>query len=180
MNVNTEQLAHPQQGHEQPQDQAQVQHQLQFMYQHLAYLQAQLQAQQAQPKLRINQPDLFYGDKAKVEAFLFQHQLHFDVNKVLGDASKIIIAAASFRGPALDFWIQTQDAIHNNNHEPIATWQDFCKILRQRFEVVDPTLQARDELAALTQSGDINAYINQFTAISNKILSLNEVSTRRS
>ena len=117
-------------------------------------------------QLQVRKPELFGGDKDKVETFLFQLELRLNLFNINQDADKIAMAAASLKDAALDYWFQL---CNSGQAAAINTWQHFRNALLRRFQVVNPSLSARDEISNLSQTSSVSIYTTKFTAIINRI-----------
>ncbi|KAA8493470.1 hypothetical protein FVE85_4607 [Porphyridium purpureum] len=72
----------------------------------------------------------------------------------------IRVAATYFRGSALIWWIGVVSA-----NSPPDTWDVFQREVELQFAPPNAVRQARDELAALTQTGEVSEYCDRFNHI---------------
>lgn len=133
-----------------------------------------VQQRGSSPSVKVTPPDAYFGDKSKVDTFIFQHEMYFNAMKVYDDASKVNIAASNFRGPAINFWMQVMDSVNKGERASVNNWNVFCNIFRKRFQVINPVLWARNEIANTTQTDSVSNYVDRFTAICNQIPDMSE------
>jgi hypothetical protein len=145
-----------------------LQQQNNTLQQQVNQLQQQQQQQQPQPhntpSAKPPLPQLFSGQEGKgtaVEQWLFAVDRYFTLRS-LPAADRVPFASTLLTRDA-DLWYQRRFQEANGN--PFATWADFATAIRARFTPVNATRRARDELAALHQTGSVRAYISAFTTL---------------
>lgn len=148
----------------------------------IGQLEAQLAAQAAAPpppvppadtrapRLKAPTPELFTypARDVNVDAWHFSLDNYFSLQPAHNDAAKIIYAGSLMRKGAAAWYRATYP-----NPAAIAdTWDGFKLNMRTEFQIISPTREARDRLAACTQRGSVAAYISAFRSIAVEIADL--------
>ena len=108
------------------------------------------------PKLR--EPDTYHGTRTPhaAESWLRSVQRYADVTG-MDEVDRVQYAINLFRGDA-DTWWRTREIVGHD----ASTWIDFCKLVLDEFRPRNAKQTARDRLAALTQTGTVEEYVNDF------------------
>jgi len=107
-------------------------------------------------------PNPFDGTSGKLEEFLSDLRLCFLADGRFNTAQKQIIYALSYmKGGSAHAW-----AVNESKREELwATWADFERALRGRFEMGDRMVEAQDALHGLKQRGrPVEEYFDTFKA----------------
>ena len=78
------------------------------------------------------------------------------------DNTRITMAGASFRGAAKMWYYYIRGSPHQAAHVNNLTWEYFKASMIKNFKPLDPIRIARDQLASLTQLGDISSYTTEY------------------
>ena len=82
--------------------------------------------------VKVEKPEHYDGDKAKdLDTWPFQVREHLELSTVLA-RGHVLYAASLLRGNAALWWREACEA----NRRP-ATWDDFCRALREQFRPED-------------------------------------------
>ena len=96
--------------------------------------------------IKVEKPKQYDGDKAKdLDTWLFQVREHLDLSTVPA-RGHVPYAASLLHGNAALWWREVCEA----NRRP-ATWDDFCRELREQFRPEDYGRRGRDDLATMRQ-----------------------------
>ena len=96
--------------------------------------------------VKIEKPENYDGSKGRdMDTWLFQVQEHLQLTVILV-RGHVPYAASLLRGNAALWWRELCQA----NNRP-ATWDDFCRLLREQFRPKNYSRRGRDELAGLKQ-----------------------------
>ncbi len=100
-------------------------------------------------------PQPFDGTSGKLEEFLSDLRLCFlaDSGRFDTPRKQIIYALSYMKGGSAHAWAVNQSKSLQENRELWATWTDFEKALRGRFEMGDRKVEAQDALHDLRQGG---------------------------
>lgn len=134
--------------------QQQLQHQQQALQQ-LQQQHVQLQQQQQQSVSSLKPPKIptFEGVMGfEVDTWMREVKKHFEWyghNKFPNDAAKIKYAAVHFGGAALDWWDAVDKSEMGN-----WTWNDFERLLHERYRPKLAAEVAREQLARIQQKGN--------------------------
>ena len=74
----------------------------------------------------------------------------------------IDIVATRTEGAANSWLTHEQDAMARRTRTPWATWKEFAQEMIQAFEPTTDESVARQQLAALKQTGRVSSYIQKF------------------
>jgi hypothetical protein len=131
--------------------------QVQLQQQLLAQVQPQQQQQRAAPApVRIMPHMEFEGRVGALDAWVASMKQQFEYNSLVSDGDQIKLSAATFRGPALE-WYQALGAGVPQQ------WDILVKELRKRFQPLDNSVSARAKILALKQgTGSVADYVSAF------------------
>lgn len=143
--------------------------QLNALIQNLATLTAALSQRSGGASKAIAAPVAFKGDKNDARRFLTQFEVWADLQPGFTDATGARVlrtwfpaALSRLEGEAAR-WGTPYMARLNSATLPWATWEDFKKALRQRFQAADPAANALEQLVALRQgSTTVSEYAGRF------------------
>ena len=94
--------------------------------------------------VKVEKPENYDGSKGRdLDTWLFQVQEHLQLT-VMPVRGHSPYAASLLRGNATLWWRQLCQA----NNRP-ATWEDFCRLLREQFRPENYSHRGRDELVDL-------------------------------
>jgi len=115
------------------------------------------------PSIKIPKPEKFKGERAKLQPFLVQMDMHTTINANMlgGDEGKIIYVVTHLEGAAFG-WVEP--AIQQYYNEPKKNWSDFTKeiftsynkfkeVLEDTFGDIDKVRTAERQLQELKQTG---------------------------
>ncbi|CAI5481877.1 unnamed protein product [Closterium sp. Yama58-4] len=144
----------------------------------------------------VNPPPFNPTDKAvTVKGWLFGVEVFFTAAGVNDDATRINYAVSLLRGAALEWWRRTLETgtptgvthaadgtstVVNQVAEPIfgvtkiRTWKEWGAALRDRFEHVSASEQARMKLRAWSQMGSVQDYTASFMGFADQIDDMSE------
>jgi hypothetical protein len=114
---------------------------------------------------KVNPPDQFFGEKEKMETFLAQLQLSFQLqsSRFPDDKTKILFAVSYMKGTAFNWalpYIQT-------DHTLLTNYEEFLNNFRATFSDINRPRQAARELLDLKQGcRPVVAYITDFQCLS--------------
>jgi hypothetical protein len=133
--------------------------QVQLQQQLLAQMQPQPQQQQQQPPraahVRVMPHMEFEGRVGALDAWVASMRQQFDYHGLASDSDQIKLSAATFRGPALE-WYQALGAVPQQ-------WAALVSELRKRFQPLDNSVSARANILALRQgTGSVADYVSKF------------------
>jgi hypothetical protein len=122
------------------------------------------------PVLKPAKPDTFDGSKPgnRVDSWLFQLNEYFSACGVHNDLERVAYAGAMLRGAAGTWWRQRRTHAAAGMSD-VSTWHQFSTELRDQFTIVNAVKVARDELAALKQTGAVQNYAIKFRDITLQI-----------
>jgi hypothetical protein len=105
------------------------------------------------------------GDDLAVNLWLSALELWFGVAHIDAslDAERIEVAAAAFRGPALQWWTATATADAAPVASAIGQWTAVVALLRKHYLPQEPSKWARTQLDALIHTGT-NANVMDYTS----------------
>ena len=96
--------------------------------------------------VKVEKPKQYDGDKAKdLNTWLFQVRKHLE-SSTTPSRGHAPYATSLLCGNAALWWREACEA----NHQP-ATWEDFCRELRDQFRPEDYGRRGRDDLATMWQ-----------------------------
>lgn len=105
-------------------------------------------------------PQIYAGRRNEdVRAWLFHMEEQLNLYQVALD-QRVAFAGSCMTGAALTWYRSVRDCA-----TPITDWHTFAAKLREEFMSINPKKQARDQLAALTQTGDVRGYTAAFRRI---------------
>ena len=113
--------------------------------------------------VKVEKLEAYNGDKSRdLDSWLFQVCEHLDIT-VIPERGHVPYAASLQRGNAALWWRETCEG----NCRP-ATWEDFCRVLREQFRPEDYGRRGRDKLAGLRQYGKetVADFVSRFRATS--------------
>jgi hypothetical protein len=128
------------------------------------------------PLLKPAKPDTFDGAKPgnRVDSWLFQLTEYFGACGVISGAERVAYAGSMLRGAASTWWRQRRTQAAAGAMTDITTWDQFCAELRAQFTLINAVKVARDELAALKQTGAVQTYALRFRDITLQIPDITE------
>ena len=121
--------------------------------------------------VKVEKPEVYDGDKSRnLDTWLFQVREHLNLT-VIPERGHVPYAVSLLRGNAALWWHETCEG----NRRP-ATWEDFCRVLREQFRPEDYGRREQDELAGLQQYGKetVADFVSRFRATCLKIQNLSE------
>ena len=121
--------------------------------------------------VKVEKPETYGGEKARdLDTWLFQVREHLDITTIPA-AGHVPYAASLLRGNAALWWRE----VCEGNRRP-ATWDEFCRLLREQFRPEDYGRRGRDELATMRQKGgeSMADFVFRFRATCLKIPDLAE------
>ena len=121
--------------------------------------------------VKVEKPETYSGEKTRdLDTWLFQVREHLDITTIPA-RGHVPYAASLLRGNAALWWRETCEG----NRRP-ATWDDFCRMLRDQFRPEDYGRRGRDELATMRQFGkeSVADFVFRFRATCLKIPDLSE------
>ena len=123
------------------------------------------------PTLKPAKPETFDASKAgnRADNWLFQLNEYFNACNVHNDLERVAYAGAMLRGAAATWWRQRRTYAASGAMADITIWSQFCNELRTQFTVINAEKIARDQLAALKQTGAVQSYAIKFRDITIQI-----------
>ena len=121
--------------------------------------------------VKVEKPETYSGEKTRdLDTWLFQVREHLQITTIPA-AGHVPYAASLLRGNAALWWRETCEA----NRRP-ATWDDFCRMLRDQFRPEDYGRRGRDELATMRQFAkeSVADFVFRFRSTCLKIPDLSE------
>ena len=130
--------------------------------------------------LKMERPPQYSGASAakgktvlSVRAWAFSVQNYLDMTAPqLAEADRVRYAAGLLTGEAANWWYLRTHQRGFLAEAPIRTLPEFFEGLTRRFEPILEEQQARDSLAALTQTGTVETYYSKFMDLAGHIGSL--------
>ena len=96
--------------------------------------------------VKVEKPETYSGEKSRdLDTWLFQVRKHLQITTIPAPGH-VPYAASLLRGNVALWWRETCEG----NRRP-ATWDDFCRMLREQFRPEDYGRRGRDELATMRQ-----------------------------
>ena len=106
----------------------------------------QVQLDGTRLSVKVEKLENYDGDKVKdLDTWLFQVREHLELSTVPAGAY-VAYAASLLRSNTAMWWREACEA-----HRRPATWEDFCRALRDQFRPEDYGHRGRDELATMQQ-----------------------------
>ena len=121
--------------------------------------------------VKVEKPETYSGERSRdLDTWLFQVREHLHITTIPAP-SHVPYAAPLFRGNAVLWWRETCES-----HRRPATWDDFCRMLREQFRPEDYGRRRRDELAMMQKYAkeSVADFVFRFRAICLKIPDLSE------
>ena len=131
----------------------------------------QVQLQGMRYGIKVEKPANYDGDKGQdLDTWLFQVREHLDLATIPA-AGHVAYAASLLRGNAALWWREACEA----HHRP-ATWDDFCRVIREQFRPEDYGRRGRDELATMRQYAreSVADFVYRFRATCLRVSDLSE------
>ena len=126
-------------------------------------------AQPQRGKVKIKEPDIFNGDRNKLEGFLDQLFLVFmgDTEKYATDKAKVAYALSYLGDGEIKYWKKHQVDQIRNDPRNMPTWQNFEALLRTSYTPLNQTDNALLDLEELSLEDfdDIHAFNAQFNML---------------
>ena len=122
--------------------------------------------------IKVEKPANYDGDKGQdLDTWLFQVREHLDLATIPA-TGHVAYAASLLRGNAALWWREACEA----QHRP-ATWDDFCRVIREQFRPEDYGRRGRDELATMWQytRESVADFVYRFRATCLRVPDLSEV-----
>ena len=126
-------------------------------------------------KLKVHPPDLYYGDRDKLDTFLLQCELNirFNLNAAVGDSDKVLFAstylrdrAAEWLEPFLKDWLFSAPGARNVDTEAIFNSYDtFRQRIGMMFGELNEQHKAQMALDTIRQRGSAANYTAEFQRI---------------
>ena len=118
---------------------------------------------------RVAKPDLYYGDRAKLEKWLMQFDVYFKIeDENIDDDDRPLLVVSYLRGRAEE-WVAPylRKYMDSDNNEESVTrmfqdWDEFKEKLRQTFSVANETNDAERAIQSLRQTKSAGDYANKF------------------
>ena len=121
--------------------------------------------------VKVEKPETYSGEKSRdLDTWLFQVREHLDITTIPA-RGHVPYAASLLRGNAALWWRE----VCEGNRRP-ATWDDFCRMLREQFRPEDYGRRGRDELATMRQGSreSVADFVSRFRATCLKVPDLAE------
>ena len=94
--------------------------------------------------VKVEKPETYNGEKSRdLDTWLFQVRKHLQITTIPAP-SHVLYAASLLRGNVALWWRETCE-----DHHCPATWDDFCRMLRDQFRPEDYRRRGCDELATM-------------------------------
>lgn len=114
-------------------------------------------------------PDLFYGDRRKLEVWLLQMDRHFHVEgDKIEDDDKVVLASTYMKGDA-EKWVEPilrkymdETIIDDDNTALVEDWTTFKTRLRQIFAPIKESVIAEQKIQNLRQTTSVAEYTTIF------------------
>ena len=121
--------------------------------------------------IKVEKPETYDGDKARdLDTWLFQVREHLELSNIpMG--GRVAYAASLLRSNAALWWREACEA----NRRP-ATWEDFCRVIREQFRPEDYGRRGRDKLATMRQYAreSVADFVYRFRATCLRVPDLSE------
>lgn len=122
-------------------------------------------SQMGAPRLQVNKPGLYYGDRNKLESWILQFDRHFHVEgNRIEEADKVVLATTYMRGDA-EKWVTPiirkymDDAIVDaSNTALVENWSTFKERLRQIFSPIQKPMIAEQKIQRLKHIRSVADY----------------------
>ena len=121
--------------------------------------------------VKVEKPETYSGERSRdLDTWLFQVREHLQITTIPAPGH-VPYAASLLRGNAALWWRETCES-----HRRPATWDDFCRMLREQFRPEDYGRRGRDELATMRQYAkeSVADFVSRFRATCLKITDLSE------
>lgn len=121
--------------------------------------------------VKVEKPETYSGERSRnLDTWLFQVREHLQITTIPAPRH-VPYAASLLHGNAALWWRETCES-----HRRPATWDDFCRMLREQFRPEDYGRRGRDELATMRQYAkeSVADFVFRFRAMCLKILDLSE------
>jgi hypothetical protein len=121
--------------------------------------------QVANAKTKIKEPDVYDGERAKLENFLQELDIYFTARSGMNDLAKILFAASYFRETAAS-WFRPYMAGYTKNGgtdypEVFDSYEGFKETLRNFFGDSDRQAALERKILAMIQKGSASDYVAQ-------------------
>ena len=121
--------------------------------------------------------DLFYGDRAKLSAFLIQLKLVYKLNpiKYEQDEDKVMFAALHLKGPAFAWFEPTlkdwvgEGPPEDDTERCFAKFADFEHRIKKIFGTAEEGRAAARVIYHIRQKGSAAAYFSEFDQVASKL-----------
>ena len=123
-----------------------------------------------EPRMKINAPEEFSGDRNKFDKFRAQLALSFAANPAQfeDERAKIVFAASFLRGPAADWWVPKLNV--TTAQTEFTTFPDFLQALRAAFDDPDATTTFAFELQRCRQGKKtVSEYYAKFLTLAARL-----------
>lgn len=124
--------------------------------------------------VKVNAPESFNGERAKLQTFLTQVDLYllFNSDKFNDEPSKVVFAASYLRGTAFE-WFSTHlqdyianrydaDVLRDTTKRIFGRYASFKALMQQTFGDIDEERTAERKLLYLKQTGSASSYAAEF------------------
>jgi hypothetical protein len=126
--------------------------------------------------LKVRMPDLFYGDRSKLEDWILQFDRHFHIEgDKIESADKVVLVSTFMKGPA-EKWVlpiirkYMDDSIMDaGNTALVEHWDAFKIRLRQIFSPFKESVIAEQKIQKLKQTKSAADYTNVFQQYAEQI-----------
>jgi hypothetical protein len=119
-------------------------------------------------KVKVATPDLFYGERAKLEPWLLQFDIYFHVKTEIEEENKVTLISSYLRGKALQ-WItpKLKRYFDNDVHDAalvkmIEDYDEFKEQIRKAFSIAKEPAIAEGVIQRLKQTQSVGDYANVF------------------
>jgi hypothetical protein len=114
-------------------------------------------------KIRIKDPDVYNGERAKLENFLQELDIYFTARQGMDDVGKVLFTASYFRETAAS-WFRPYMAGYTKNGgieypEIFGSYERFKSTLRSFFGDSDRQAALERKILAMTQKGSASDYV---------------------
>ena len=131
----------------------------------------QVQLQGMRYGVKVKKPANYDGDKGQgLDTWLFQVREHLDLATIPA-VGHVTYATSLLRGNAALWWREACEV-----HRRPATWDDFCRVIREQFRREDYGRCRRDELATMRQYAceSVADFVYRFRATCLRVPDLSE------
>jgi hypothetical protein len=125
---------------------------------------------------RANKPDLYRGERSKLETWLLQVDRHFHIEgDRIEDSDKVVLASTYMKGDA-EKWIvpilrkyMDENVVDADNTELVENWTTFKEKIRQVFSPFQESIIAEQKIQSLRQTTSAADYTTIFQQYATQI-----------